>query len=169
MAAFRLWHLGVAFLFILVAGVALAEPVQQNAYAYLCQQLSGDTAHYIWLPQTVSRFFMGKTLNLRFAMTGGDIWPVYGLVQDGAIRQLRCGESAAADYSVSMSDQTAVDLATSLMPITTFANGWKSGRIRIEAHGAANAQRLQEGEAALTASDDEPVPERIRQYFEGYR
>ncbi len=159
---------GTAILFFMVlSSVVLAKPIAQSMYGALCNELDANR-HYIWLPDSVAEFFHGKAINLDFLMGTGETWRLNGIVNGNGIGQLKCDHEIQCDYQITMSDKTAIELATSFQPIRAFVAYWKAGAIGITANGNENTVALAEGEKLLLAEDDEPVPESIRNYFDQY-
>jgi len=66
-----------------------------------------------------------------------------------------------------MSDVTALQLATSTKPVTTFVTLWRSGQIKVQPNGEENKRKLSYADQ-LVAQDNEPVPEWIRNFFSIY-
>ncbi len=158
--------LAIAFLLIgsLSAGVGMNEYYKENA-PRTCEDFLG--VGYIWLPQSVSSLFMNDNLILHFSMANGNNITVYGDVQDHGIYDLSCSQSSPPDAEVWMDDYTAISLATSTKPITTFVEGWRSGRIVLNAYNKETESKLGKADQ-LVASDDESVPPMIRALFEPF-
>jgi hypothetical protein len=63
-----------------------------------------------------------------------------------------------------MSDETAIQLAISTSPISTFVTNWRNGNIVIETHNDETKEKLGKADE-LAAMDYEPVPVTIRLMF----
>ncbi|MBI5227232.1 hypothetical protein HY988_01470 [Candidatus Micrarchaeota archaeon] len=119
---------------------------------------------YVWLPESVSRIFMNDSVILHFSTINNDQITAYGIVRDHGIFDLGCQPIRNPDAEVSMSDLTAIELATSAKPITTFVIRWRAGKIRIKTYNSETERKLAYADQLL-ATDYEPVPPLIRAMF----
>ena len=155
--------------FVILSVILVGTAVVNFELEQYCNDMKSHD-YFIWLPKTVSDYFYSDKINLDFRLLGSikevnvSILKINGIVRDSKIASLKCG-SIDADYTVYMSDWTAVDLATSKTPITTFRNGWKSGSIKIIPKNTELANKLYYADQILK-DDNEPVPENIRKTFE---
>jgi PHP family Zn ribbon phosphoesterase len=100
-------------------------------------------------------------------MINGHNITMNGVVAKGGIYDLHCGMIEDYDYEIWMSDLSALQLATSTKPTTTFVTMWRTGQIKIHPNGTGNAQKLAYADQ-LVAQDNEAVPLWIRQMFGAY-
>jgi hypothetical protein len=159
--------LAIILVIILIGSVtttalALTEYYKANA-PETCHEALG--VGYIWLPESISNLFMGDNVVLHFSMVNGKNITVYGAIADHGIYDLRCSPlDVEYDADVWMSDETAIYLATSTTPITTFVTNWRNGKIIIETHNQETEEKLSMADE-LVANDFEPVPISIRIVF----
>jgi hypothetical protein len=151
---------------LLVGSVAVGafgvNQFYKNVAPSSCEELQLDNASSVWLPQKVSEAFMGDKVIFHFAMVNGNDITFSGVVEKGEIAHLRCGIIPDYDYEIWMSDADALELATSTKPVTTGADLWRSGQIKIRAGSPEDEKKFAYANT-LVAEDDEPVPEWVRE------
>ena len=155
---------GIALLLLISSAAAIIATSGSIEYYCVEERIQNG---YIWLPTEVSDLFLGDKVNLHFSMPNGNMYDVYGRVSGNRIAELHCGSSPDYDYDVSMGYMDALHLATSTKPVTKFVELWRSGNIVLEANSQENQEKLDNADL-LVSSDDEPVPETIRNLFLPY-
>jgi len=159
--------ISIAFaLFLLIGAIAISAVGVTELYKQIAPKSCEEFKQvgYIWLPKDVSKVFLNDTILLHFSMINGKTVTVAGMVSDGKISELSCLPASAHDFEVSMSDINALELATSMKPISTFVRLWRTGSILIEPNGKENQVKLAYADQLMT-NDSEPVPEFIRNIF----
>jgi len=156
----------VAIALLLLVSSAAAIIATSDSIEYYCVEERIQSG-YIWFPAEVSDLFLGDKINLHFKMPNGNMYDVHGTVRDHEISGLHCGVSQEYDYDVSMGYMDALHLATSTKPVTKFVELWRSGNIILQPNGQENQEKLDNADL-LVSTDDEPVPELIRNLFLPY-
>jgi hypothetical protein len=149
-----------------VTGSIILNELYRSIAPSTCEEVVSEISK-IWLPEVVSDYFYNDEITIHFDMINGNTITVHGTAYDEGIRDLRCERESAIDFEVWMSDVTAIELATSTKPITTAVTRWKSGFMEVVAYGPENQKKL-EGADKLVEYDNEPVPEKIREYLQQF-
>ncbi len=145
------------------AGIILSEN-----YFGIVNSLACKSTNWVWLPQSVGTIFEGKKIGLHFLLVNGKTVDEWGTVKNARIQNMQCTKPSNIDFDVTMDDRTAIELATSQKPITSFVTAWKTGKINVVAHGKENEQLLAYANQ-LMAQDTEAVPDNIRNVIGQYR
>ena len=156
----------VAILFVgsITSGVIVNEVYKANA-PRTCEDFI--SVGYVWLPEKISTIFLNDHLILHFFVSNGKNITIYGVVKDHGIFDLRCNTYQNPDAEVWMRDTMALELATSTTPITTFVNGWRTGKITLNTFNQETKNKLSNSDS-LIQDDYEPVPIGIRAIFEKF-
>lgn len=160
----------ILVLFVIFSIILIGTVIANVALENFCNNLRMHKS-YIWLPKNVSNYFYSDKINLDFRLIGSikelniSVLKINGIIQDWKITDLKCGSTPDSDYNVFISDFTAIDLATSKTPITSFRNEWKRGEIKIVPKDSYHTNKLNYADLILN-EDNESVPENIREYFE---